>query len=111
MADTTTLTADQVRAQVNELRARSEQQPEKIELGVLQRQAIEADVRTAAGTDDIGPLTSYNGLEVVKSRKQDYVRLLAAGESGDDVEVDQVQPVAPSGPDAPVLEEQEQSAD
>jgi hypothetical protein len=104
MADT--LTADQVHAQVHELRAQAERQPFKIELGKRQREAIEADVRAAAGTNDIGPLTQFQGLDIVKSRKDDHVRLLAADESGDDVEVESVQPVTPSGPDAPEVDEE-----
>lgn len=99
MADT--LTADQVHAHVHELRARAETPPEKIELGQAQIAAIEAEVRAAAGTNDIGPLTQYNGLEIVKSRKHDHVRLLRAGESGEDEEVPQIEAVAPSGPEAP----------
>lgn len=102
MPDTTSITADQVHLAVQDLRARAAVLPEKIELGIAQREALEAEVRAAAGTDDIGPLTSYMGLEIIKSRRQDHVRLLAAGESGDDVDVGQVQPIAPSGPDAPV---------
>lgn len=101
MADTEKLTADQVHAQVHELRAQAANAPAKIELGKRQREAIEADVRAAAGTNDIGPLTQFQGLDIVKSRKDDHVRLLAADESGDDVEVEPVQPVAPSGPGAP----------
>lgn len=103
------LTADQVHAQVHDLRARATTPPTRIELGVLQREAIEADVRMAAGTDDIGPLTEYNGLPIVKSRRQDHVKLLAADDSGDDVEVEQVTASSPSGPDAPAVEETEQS--
>lgn len=102
------LTADQVHAQVHDLRARSATVPEKIELGIAQRDAIEAEVRAAAGTDDIGPLTSYNGLEIVKSRRQDHVRLLGSGDKGEDVEIVPAEPSAPSGPDAPI-EEPEQS--
>jgi hypothetical protein len=102
MPDTTRISADQVHFAIRELRGRAEILPEKIELGIAQREAIEAEVRAAAGTDDIGPLTSYMGLEIITSRKHDHVRLLAAGESGDDVEVGQVQSIAPSGPDAPV---------
>lgn len=99
------LTAADVHQQVHDLRARATVPPTRIELGVLQREAIEAEVRTAAGTNDIGPLTEYNGLPIVRSRRQDHVKLLAADDSGDDVEVEQVTASAPSGPDAPVESE------
>lgn len=102
MADA--MTADQVHLQVHGLRATAAQPPAKIELGRQQRAAIEADVRAAAGTDDIGPLTQFQGLEIVKSRRDDHVRLLAVDEDGEASEVEPVEPVAPSGPEAPAVE-------
>lgn len=99
-----TMTADAVHAAVHDLRARAETPPEKIELGQAQLAAIEADVRAAAGTDDIGPLTQFQGLPIVRSRKQDHVRLLRAGEKGEDEAVPEVAIVAPSGPEAEAVE-------
>lgn len=101
---TDTLTAADVHQRVHDLRAQAATQPEKIELGKSQRAAIEAEQRAAAGSDDIGPLTQFQGLAVVKSRRDDHVKLLALGEDGEDVEVDTVEPTAPSGPDAPPAE-------
>lgn len=101
MADT--LTADQVHAAVHDLRARAASAPEKIELGQTQLAAIEKDIQEAAGTKDIGPLNQFQGLEIVRSRKQDHVRLLAPGERGEDEPVPVVEPVAASGPDAEAI--------
>lgn len=98
------LTAADVHAHVHDLRARAETPPEKIELGQMQRDAIEADVKAAAGTNDIGPLQQFQGLEIVRSRKHDHVRLLRAGERGEDEEVPIVEVAAPSGPEAEVVE-------
>lgn len=98
------ITAADVHQHVHELRATAAQAPAKIELGRQQRAAIEADVRTAAGTDDIGPLVQFQGLQIVKSRRDDHVKLLATGEDGEDLEIDVLEPVAPSGPDAPAVE-------
>lgn len=98
MAD---VTADMVHAQVLEMRTRAAQAPERIELGKSQIAAIEAAHRLAAGTDDIGPLIEFQGLPVVKSRRDDHIRLLVTGDNGEDTEVDGAQPATPSGPDAP----------
>lgn len=91
-----TITADQVHAAVHDLRARAESPVEKIELGQQQLAAIEADVQEAAGTKDIGPLTQFQGLPIVRSRKQDHVALLGA----DAEPVPDVEQPAPSGPEA-----------
>lgn len=104
MPDTEKLTADQVHARVHELRAQAASAPVKIELGKRQRDAIETEIRAAAGTDDIGPMTQYNGLAVVRSRKDDHVRLLGAGDQDEDVELVPTEQLAPSGPDAPEVE-------
>lgn len=95
-----TITADQVHAAVHDLRARADAPPEQIELGQQQLAAIEADVQAAAGTKDIGPLTQFQGLPIVRSRKQDHVALLRAGERGDTEPVPEVEQPAPSGPEA-----------
>jgi hypothetical protein len=100
------LTADQVHAHAHELRGIAARPPQKIALGVQQRAALEAAQRAAAGTDDIGPLTEFQGLPIVKSRKDNWVGLLGADETGDDAEVEVTEPVAPSGPEAPAVEEQ-----
>lgn len=81
------LTADQVHQQVHDLRAQAAQLPEKIELGRAQREAIMAGIREAAGTNDVGELREFQGMPVVKSSRADHVKLLATGESGEDVEV------------------------
>lgn len=98
------LTADQVHARVHELRAQAATPPEKIELGRQQIAAVEASVRAATGMTDIGPLIEFQGLPIVKSRRDDHVKLLATGEQGEDVEVEQTPQIAPSGPDAPAVE-------
>jgi hypothetical protein len=99
-----TLTADQVHAAVHELRATAAQPPEKIELGRSQIAAILEGQRQAAGMQDVGELREFQGLPVVKSRRDDHVKLLAANEDGEDVEVETVAATEPSGPDAPVVE-------
>lgn len=100
-----TLTADQVHEQVRALRDRAATPPEKIELGKSQIAAIEASHREITGLADVGPLREFQGLPVVKSRRDDHIKLLASGEQGEDVEVEAVEQPAPSGPDAPVVEE------
>jgi hypothetical protein len=87
-----TMTADQVHAQVHALRATAATTPASIELGRQQRAAIEASMREAAGTDDIGPLREFQGLPIVKSRRDDHVQLLATGEDGEDVAVENTPP-------------------
>lgn len=104
-----TLTADQVHQQVHDMRAIAAQPPAKIELGRTQREAILQAVRDATGTNDVGELREFQGMPVVKSRRDDHVKLLAVGEDGEDVEVPIVEPVAPSGPEAPAVECEPQS--
>lgn len=98
------LTADQVHEQVRALRDRAATPPEKIELGKSQIAAIEASHREITGLADVGPLREFQGLLVVKSRRDDHVKLLATGEEGEDVEIETIEQPAPSGPDAPVEE-------
>ena len=88
------LTADRVHVLVHELRARADIQPARIELGIAQRAALEAEVRDASGLADIGPMTQYNGLEIIKSNKHDHVRLLPADEVKDSTEA-HLSPVPP----------------
>lgn len=99
-----TLTADMVHDQVHALRATAATPPVKIELGKTQREAVLQAVREAAGTNDVGELREFQGMPVVKSRRDDHVKLLAAGDDGEDVEVDTVTVIAPSGPAAPAVE-------
>lgn len=94
------MTADEVHAQTHALRAQAAQQPAKIELGRSQRAAIEQAQREAAGFDP-GPLLEFQGLPVVKSRRDDHIKLLATDEDGEDVEIEPVAVEQPSGPDAP----------
>jgi hypothetical protein len=98
------LTADQVHEQVRTLRDRAATPAERIELGKSQIAAIEAAHRDLTGLSDVGPLREFQGLVVVKSRRDDHVKLLATGEQGEDVEVETIEQAAPSGPDAPVVE-------
>jgi hypothetical protein len=88
------LTADQVHAQVHDMRAQAATVPEKVELGKMQRDALEQAARDASGLSDVGPLREFQGMPVVKSRREDHVKLLAANEAGEDVEVDVVPPPA-----------------
>jgi len=101
---TDALTAAQVHDQVHALRAQAAQDPEKIELGRAQIAAILDEQRTASGLQDVGPLTHFQGLPVVKSRREDHVKLLATGEQGEDVEVETVEQPVASGPDAATVE-------
>jgi hypothetical protein len=104
MADQT-MTADQVHNQVHAMRAQTATVPQKVELGRQQMAAIEAAQREAAGSEDVGPIREFQGMAVVKSRRENHVLLLAEGDSGEDVELEPVTPEAPSGPDAPAVEE------
>lgn len=83
MAD---MTADEIHAQMYALRSQSAQQAVKIELGHKQRAVLEQANHDAAGFDS-GPLVEFQGLPVVKSRRDDHLRLLAEGDNGEDVEV------------------------
>jgi hypothetical protein len=104
------LTYEALHAQVQDLRLHAVQQPERIELGHTQRAAVEAYFRTLNGQEDVGPILEFNGLPVVKSRRDDHVRLLASGDEGEDVEVEMTEPPVASGPEAPVVEESTPSA-
>lgn len=104
------ITASDVHAQTNDLRAQLTTPPDRIELGRQQIAAIEADQREVSGMADIGPLTQFQGMTVVRSKRDDCLKLLAANEDGEDAEVDQVEPVAPSGPDAPPAEAEPSAA-
>jgi hypothetical protein len=99
------LTYETLHAQVQDLRLHAVQQPERIELGKTQRAAIEAYFRDLNGQEDVGPILEFNGLPVVKSRRDDHVRLLASGDEGDDVEVEMAEAPVASGPEALSVEE------
>lgn len=103
MADET-LTYETLHAQVQDLRLHAVQQPERIELGRSQRAAIETYFRNLTGQDEVGPILEFNGLPVVRSRRDDHVRLLASSEDGEDVEVPMEEPPVASGPEAPAQE-------
>jgi hypothetical protein len=100
------MTGDDVHAQVHVLRAQLVEPPERIELGRKQIAAIEAAQRQAAGSGDIGPLLEFQGLLIIKSERDDHVKLLAAGEQGE--EVAPAAAVAPAPPvpvaEAPLVE-------
>jgi len=105
MAEQQQLTAEQIHEDVLTMRSTIASQPMKIELGRQQRAVIEAAQHAAAGFDS-GPLVEFQGLPVVKSRREDHVRLLGEGDEGEDVELEPVQVATPSGPDAPAVESQ-----
>lgn len=99
------LTYEALHAQVQDLRLHAVQQPERIELGKTQRAAIDAYFQNLTGQEDAGPILEFNGLPVVKSRRDDHVRLLASGDEGEDVEVEMAEPPVASGPEALSVEE------
>ncbi len=99
MADTETA-YEEIRAQVDALRATDARTPIALHLGTGQRDVIEAHVRAVSGQADVGPVVSFHGLAVKSSKRADHVVLLYA--EGDDPDpIDEVVP-NPAEPAVPV---------
>ncbi|GAC1329883.1 MAG: hypothetical protein NVSMB2_28760 [Chloroflexota bacterium] len=93
-----------IRVQVDALRDADNRTPIALHLGASQRAALEAHVRNVTGQSDVGPLLSFQGLEVRASKKNDHVVLLyAEGEDPDPVDpLVEIPPVPPEVPPSAV---------
>lgn len=97
MAESSTF--ESMLAEVSDTRQRDARTPTGIRLGQAQRDVIEEHVRASTGLADVGPVTSFAGLDVLPSRSADKLEL-----AWPDDEPAPAEPVQ-SGPEAPAVEQ------